>query len=177
MAYNTTDGLAKNLIRTKINGTWTFDVSSKISSRSMQDFDSAFSVWNAAAGKTLLKRSSQTHSLVSYPSEDGVCQVYKELAGSTYLGQTHYHYDYSSSPRVYLSADINMNAGQSFSNDQQSGYYDVWSVFLHEAGHVIGLGHRQDSSIKAVMDQDLQKGELRRYLSQDDKNGVNFIYK
>jgi hypothetical protein len=50
--------------------------------------------------------------------------------------------------------------------------YDVETVFLHENGHVAGLGHSLD--INAIMYPSYQK--INRSLQADDINGITFLY-
>jgi len=50
--------------------------------------------------------------------------------------------------------------------------FDVETVFLHENGHVLGLGHSIDFS--AIMFPSYQK--VNRDLQQDDIAGVSFLY-
>lgn len=55
------------------------------------------------------------------------------------------------------------------------GKYDVESVALHEFGHWLYLGHSSFTS--AVMaNGTLYKGNIRRDLHSDDKNGIIYLY-
>ena len=53
-----------------------------------------------------------------------------------------------------------------------SGSFDLQSVYLHENGHVAGLGHSTD--VSAVMYPSYQTA--RCALAQDDKNGIAALY-
>ena len=55
---------------------------------------------------------------------------------------------------------------------QQGSAYDLESVYLHENGHVAGLGHSTDPS--AVMYPSYQTA--RCALAPDDKNGIAALY-
>ena len=37
------------------------------------------------------------------------------------------------------SADIAINMSFQWANSAQPGKYDFWTVFMHEAGHVVGI--------------------------------------
>ncbi len=54
----------------------------------------------------------------------------------------------------------------------QPGTFDLESVYLHENGHVAGLGHSNDLS--AVMYPAYQTA--RCALAQDDRNGIAALY-
>lgn len=66
----------------------------------------------------------------------------------------------------------------SWSNSAQSGRYDVYSVFLHELGHTIGLGDVEDDGYidKSIMYQYVFKNKERRQLLSDDLAGVAALY-
>jgi hypothetical protein len=67
-------------------------------------------------------------------------------------------------------ADMALNINFPWSTT--GGTYDAETVFLHENGHVAGLGHSTD--INAVMYPSYQG--IRRSLAQDDINGIMSLY-
>ena len=68
-------------------------------------------------------------------------------------------------------ADMALNTKFSWSTDGVN-HYDAQTVFLHENGHVVGLGH---SEVKqAVMYASYQ--EVRQKLHQDDIDGIAWLY-
>jgi Matrixin len=71
-------------------------------------------------------------------------------------------------------ADMGINTRFKWSTSVPTpdGRYDLESVLLHENGHVAGLGHSADTN--AVMYA--YYSGLRRVLSQDDIDGISFLY-
>lgn len=68
-------------------------------------------------------------------------------------------------------ADMALNTSFDWYDDG-TNYFDVETVFLHENGHVAGLGHSGD--ITAIMYPSYQK--LNRDLQSDDKEGISYLY-
>ena len=68
-------------------------------------------------------------------------------------------------------ADMALNKKFPWSTDGVNDF-DVETVFLHENGHVAGLGHSDIPG--AVMEPSYQ--EVRRALHQDDKDGIAWLY-
>jgi len=70
---------------------------------------------------------------------------------------------------------IDFNDDLSWSTTAESDKYDVWNVAAHEFGHGLGMGH--SSYTDATMYSQTEKGEReKRYLSQDDVDGVTALY-
>ena len=71
-------------------------------------------------------------------------------------------------------ADMAINTGYAWSTGctAQPNTFDLQSVYLHENGHVAGLGHSTD--VNAVMYPSYQTA--RCALAQDDKNGIAALY-
>lgn len=139
--------------------------------------DRAVYQWNTAAGRTIVSVSSSTHS--HFPSEfpparDGKNRIYKVASPLGYAGSTtNYH-----SNGILQESDINLNRNIKWALKAVSGYYDVYSAFLHEAGHVAGLKDLyQASDSNKVMYYSIGDNTEKRTLTQDDKNGVAALYK
>lgn len=142
-------------------------------STSVSHFNEALWEWNSESGYTLMTRSaSTTHNKTDYPNNDGNNYIYRVNAGSGYVAQCTTYYN--SSTGIASSSDININMYYAWANSAQPGAYDVWSVFLHESGHTAGLGHSSISS--AVMYKSISTNTTKRYLTTDDKLGINSLY-
>lgn len=120
--------------------TITFYPSNRFGSTTINHFNEALYEWNRLSnkGRTLMKRSTSTHSLTNYPSKDGVSRIYKNAVGvNEYLARVE---PYPGLYEDYITeADININASVAWANSALANHYDVWSVFCHEAGHVLGI--------------------------------------
>ena len=54
--------------------------------------------------------------------------------------------------------------------------FDVQSVALHEFGHWLHLADENDEGDDVVMFGSIAEGEIKRYLEDDDEDGIQFIY-
>ena len=82
---------------------------------------------------------------------------------------------YSSILSELYEADIDINSSYSLSNYGAAGCVDIQSGITHELGHLLGLA--DSSSTTATMYNTLTLGSISaRTLSQDDINGINYIY-
>ncbi|MGY5150985.1 MAG: matrixin family metalloprotease [Candidatus Nitrosopumilus sp. bin_6a] len=68
-------------------------------------------------------------------------------------------------------SDMALNTNFNWSTDGVS-HYDVETVFLHENGHAVGIGHSED--ISAIMYPSYQN--VNRILEQDDIDAISTLY-
>jgi len=85
------------------------------------------------------------------------------LTGSNILGVT---WSGTSTDEADMALNTNFNWSTTGAD------FDVETVYLHENGHVAGLGHSAD--ITAIMYPSYQ--QLNRVLQQDDIDGISFLY-
>ena len=82
------------------------------------------------------------HSATNYPTKDGINRIFRKNIYSTeYVGQATWY----TVNGITTEADINLNMYYNWANSAQPNAYDVWTVFLHEAGHLYGLCDVYDS--------------------------------
>lgn len=76
-----------------------------------------------------------------------------------------------------LDTDIVFNSDQPFIIGSDPSYYDFQSVATHEIGHFVGLADLYgESDVGKLMYGILQLGEIKKTLTEDDKNGISAIY-
>ena len=151
------------------------------SSSSIRQFNDALYTWNKELPNgPKMKRSTETHnSTPEFIEKDGKNYIYRlpEFdSNSPYVARNRVSkkfMGFGKHSRVEES-DINFDVNYKFANSGKPGYYDVQSVFLHEAGHTLGLDH--SSSSDAVMYEKATLGGEKRILTMDDKRGLEKAY-
>jgi hypothetical protein len=83
---------------------------------------------------------------------------------------------YNSVTGEILDDDINVNGvNYTWGVNGETDRFDIWNILAHETGHFCGLDH--SSSPNATMNATAKAGETsKRYLSDDDKAGLSFLY-
>ena len=147
-----------------------------IGTQTKMDMNDALYQWNYNSGYMLMRREpSITHITNDYPKPEGQNKVYKLYLGNSFApgentmrfevrvtGNTYYY--------VVVESDIVFNASRPFTNTPMPHYYDVWTIFIHEAGHTLGLAHPSNSSsVNSSVMHVLSAGNSRRFLSNSDK--------
>jgi hypothetical protein len=80
-------------------------------------------------------------------------------------------------PSYITKVETYFNQYFQFSSNPSSTQYDIQSVILHEFGHWISLGNEYDYFCSDnVMYYGLDPAQIKQELTQDDKNGIIFIY-
>ena len=166
-AYTTTG------IKLNTDYTLTFVPYSGFEATSISHFNEALYQWNSAAGITLMSREpTLRHSSTTFPEDDNKTRIYKAYADPSAPGWTRV-YTSTLTPNIAKSVDIDINTAFTWANSATPGAYDVWTVFIHEAGHAAGLGHTTSNG--AVMNV-YPAGNTYRYLNSDDINGITSLY-
>ena len=150
--YNPTDdptGGAGELALTTTQDTWT----------AVSDSAFAFSYGGTTGRCPSLVRECQGPQ--TFDNKNDVAWL--ALGGCCTLGVTWYSTSVD-------EADMALNTKFPWATDGTD--YDVETVFLHENGHVVGLGHSDDPP--AVMEA--YYGGEERSLYDDDKDGITFLY-
>lgn len=160
----------------KIVNPITFIPNSQFGTTSKTHMGYAVGKWNTAAGSTKMSVSTTTHSeSTGYPRRDDKCYIYRINTGGTdYVAQCA---SYRNSFGYLYEADININVYYAFANSAQANCFDLYSVFLHETGHAMGLADLYNSSdAEKVMYGYMKRNTEKRNLTADDQAGIASIY-
>jgi Matrixin len=125
------------------------------------------STYRITSGGTTTRCPSLVRECQGPQRFDGLNDVgWARLSGST-LGVTWYG---TSADEADMA--INTRFAWTTTCTQVAGAFDLETVYLHENGHVAGLGHSNDTN--AVMYPSYQTA--RCALAQDDRNGIAALY-
>ena len=140
-------------------------------------FNEALARWNYVAGVTLMRREpTSRHSKTNFPSNDGKSYIYKTYDSRGYVGACK-RYRRLLNSSILATADINFNTMFSFANSGISGCFDVFSVFIHEAGHVTGLNDLVEANhSNCVMYYKIDPGEERRDIKLYEATNLGIWY-
>ncbi len=129
---------------------------------------------NAGAYFEFIKGNNVDYERGQEPA--GIFQVgkfYEFLGG---LGVTDINLN-PNNPNEIIKACTYFNTYYFFTTEPDFTEYDIQSNILHEFGHWLRLGDEEDiNCYDNVMYEGLPAGEIKRNLTQDDKNGIAFIY-
>jgi len=73
-------------------------------------------------------------------------------------------------------ADIRISTAYPWTIGASAGYYDIWSVVAHEAGHAIGFLHSSWNDTLVMYPYTEANDTSHRYLGLGDYNILNYIY-
>ncbi len=85
---------------------------------------------------------------------------------------------YTTQQGQLLDSDIKFNSAFSWATNRSATAYDVQTIALHELGHTLSLEDLIDDSAdkEKVMYGYCSPGQIKRSLTQDDKNGITYLY-
>jgi len=143
-----------------------YTIDSSIPSAYASSANSAANSWTNSGADFSYYNSVNSNNKVQYSS-----------LGSNVLGTCTCTY-YTGTTRlskIIIKLNSYYSTSWSTSSTCPSGKYDVQSVFAHEFGHGVGLGHSSTNS--ATMWATTSSGSTaKRSLELDDKNGIKAIY-
>lgn len=152
---------------------------SSFASESITDFGNAAAAWDAEAGNAIDIGSTTSNTV--YPKNNDLNEVTKGNRGTNeYLMQatyvdTSFVWNGLFWEETAFEVDIDVNTSYPWHNSGAAGYYDVQSVFTHELGHMLGLGHSDVNT--ATMWPTVGKGDTTwSTLDPDDIAGIKAIY-
>ncbi|KAK1432824.1 hypothetical protein QVD17_09725 [Tagetes erecta] len=125
----------------------------------------AFNTWASATRYfTFTRVASVTSSDLKISFERG-----DHGPGDVFQGSVLAHAFAPTDGRFHYNADMPWSVGPA----SDPNAFDLWSLALHEIGHLLGLGHSNDQG--ASMKSGIFRGEIRG-LNQDDIQGIRVLY-
>ena len=114
----------------------------------------------------------------SYGHNDGVNMVCFGVLGAGYESTLSLNtFWFNSQTGRLLDSDIKFNTEFAWATDGSPGAFDVQTIALHELGHALALDDLYGSADTAkAMYAYCNEGEIKRSLTQDDKDGITYIY-
>ncbi|XP_048129013.1 metalloendoproteinase 1-like [Rhodamnia argentea] len=116
----------------------------------------------------------------AFTFEEAPAREPSDIAIGFYSGDHGDYYPFDGPSRVLAHAfgptdgRFHGDADEKWSINPGSNQFDLEMVALHEVGHLLGLGHREDPS--AVMYPLIPRGATKRNLQQDDIDGIHALY-
>lgn len=148
------------------------------SSTTISHMNEALWAWNQHIGWSAMNRTTSTHNEFNFSnSTDSKNLIYRysdPSSSSLAENRTYCHWLWNE----VTESDIWINVSFPYSNSPRTGYYDTWTIFLHEAGHTARLGDNYSYS-SAVMyyNGSLLKGSSRRSVTHSqDLNAIEYLY-
>jgi predicted Zn-dependent protease len=85
---------------------------------------------------------------------------------------------YNSGTGLLSDSDIKFNIAYTWATNSSATAFDVQTLALHELGHALALDDLYDKGDTAkVMFYLCSLGEIKRSLTQDDKDGITYLYR
>ena len=146
-----------------------------------------------AAGSTAIQAAMQTWTDVStsnfsfiyqgttsstaYGVNDGANLICFGALGAGYNTTLALNTGWYTAQGTLLDCDIKFNSIFPWATDSSASAYDLQTIVLHELGHSLALEDLYGAGDTAkVMYGEASPGEIKRALTQDDKDGITHLY-
>lgn len=158
-----------------------FKMESSFDASTQSMTQSLMNQWNQVAYSDTLQKVGTFSETSSTGGDDGNNYIYKQSIGGVnkglakvygVTGQWMYVINSGTYKSVALTqeVDIVINTSFAFSNEPQDGEYDIYTVLLHEMGHIFGL---QDlASDNGSVMYSVPDGHTRRNITTYDINSA-----
>jgi hypothetical protein len=147
-------------------------------SGSLQAIEHAMDTWTAVTTSNFSFAYKGSTSSDAYPKNDGMNIICFGAFGSGYestLAENTFFYNPQTG--MLSDSDIKFNSAFTWATNSTPAAYDVQTLALHELGHALSLKDLYDSGdTQKVMYGQCSVGEIKRSLTQDDKNGITYLY-
>lgn len=131
-----------------------------------------------------LRHSLSNYHIRAESENDGKSLIYRQNLGSyddkvAVTRRVYYIIDgMPFEKNIVFEADVCMNTCYKFANSGIKDHVDVWSVFLHEAGHIFGFNDMDPVAYnQAVMCAQITTGTEKRSITLTEQKVLKDIYK
>ena len=140
-----------------------------------QAIQAALQTWTDVATSSFSFVYQGETSSTAYGVSDGTNLIcFGSLSGGSTLALNTFWF---TAQGTLLDSDIKFNSKFAWATDGSAGAYDVQTVVLHELGHALSLEDLYGAGDTAkVMYGYVSAGSIKRALSQDDKDGITYLY-
>ncbi|MCI9553355.1 MAG: hypothetical protein HFE94_07470 [Acutalibacter sp.] len=169
---------------TRLKGTYDFMLTphKDFGATTIAHMNNALYEWNKylpSGVKGIKREPTLRHSSTAYTdTPDGKNYIYRKNMGKfddKIAEASWYHYK---GDIIVIEADVVLNTYYPFANSGIADHYDVWSVFLHEAGHILGFNDMDPNAYSwAVMCGEGSPGVEKRTISVTEQYVLKDIYK
>lgn len=145
---------------------------------SLQAIQSALQSWTDVSSSTFSFAYAGSTQNTAYGDRDGMNLLcFGPLDGEDYASTLAVNTFWFSAAGELIDSDIKFNASFSWAVNVSEDAFDVQTLALHELGHSLSLDDLYDSGdAEKVMYGYCRQGQIKRALTQDDKNGITFLY-
>jgi len=142
---------------------------------SLDALDEAFDAWSSVRGADIAFRGGKVIPRQGLAKMDDAHLVFVDHDfpyGDEVLALAATWADDHTGEMVHF--DLSLNGRVPWGTDGEPDRYDLATAVSHELGHVLGLDHTHE--VAAVMHADLDLGEVRASLHDDDIAGLRHLY-
>jgi hypothetical protein len=147
-------------------------------SGTLEAMQAAMKTWTNVSTSNFIFTYRGTIATTAYGINDGInliCSGSFDAGYESTLALNTFYYNTQTG--FLLDSDIKFNSAFTWATDGSAGAYDIQSIGLHELGHALSLDDLYNAGQESqTMYYRFSKGQIKRSLTQDDKDGITYLY-